>query len=151
MKQIILTKNLVALIDDEDYTKVNQYTWYAHESKLGQYYAATRTGGVFQYMHRLILGLSKDCKAQVDHKNSNKLDNQKDNIRVCNQSKNNANNNKRKSGTSKYKGVMWAGWAKQWRVQVAGEGKYFKDEIEAAKFYDVKAKELYGEFARINF
>ena len=44
---------------------------------------------------------------------------------------------------------------KKWNAQIQINGNkinigYFQDEIDAAKAYDIKAKELFGEFACLN-
>lgn len=58
--------------------------------------------------------------------------------------------------SSKYKGVYWNKQHKKWVARCGSRGKsihlgYYNDEKEAAKAYDRKAKELFGEYARINF
>jgi len=60
------------------------------------------------------------------------------------------------SSTSKYKGVCWDKRNKKWGVTIQANKKkyhlgYFKDEIDAAKAYDKKAKKLHGQFACLNF
>ena len=57
---------------------------------------------------------------------------------------------------SKYKGVYWHKKDKRWQAQI-GENKKrtyigsYTNEMDAARAYDKKAKELHGEFARLNF
>lgn len=58
--------------------------------------------------------------------------------------------------SSKFKGVSWRVSKKKWRSQIMCEGvSYnlgsFDSEIEAAKAYDIKAIELYGVNAKLNF
>lgn len=61
-----------------------------------------------------------------------------------------------KPSRSRYKGVDWAKDMKRWRVRILVNGKRiylgsFDDEIEAAKAYDIAAKEYHGEYASLNF
>ncbi len=67
------------------------------------------------------------------------------------------NTRKRKDAkTSKYKGVSWHAKTFKWRAQITCPGRnphigMFSTEEEAARAYDSKAKEFFGEFAHINF
>jgi hypothetical protein len=68
----------------------------------------------------------------------------------------NSRNTRGKGGSSKYKGVNFKKSAGKWCSRIMVEGTsihigYFKDEKEAAIAYDNKAKELFGEFAYLNF
>ena len=64
----------------------------------------------------------------------------------------------KKTGTSEYKGVYWdksGKRKKRWAVEIKKEGKKYclgryKNEIAAAKAYDQKARELFGDFAYLN-
>ena len=93
---------------------------------------------------------------QIDHINGNGLDNRKVNLRLCNSSQNQRNARKRKSGTSRFKGVDWHKESKKWRARICVNRKRihigrYKSEFEAAQAYDKKAIELFGEFASLNF
>jgi hypothetical protein len=92
----------------------------------------------------------------TDHRDGNKLNNCRYNLRECNTSQNAANKKKLDGATSKYKGVSWNKRAGKWEVSIIARGaKYYlgkyDNEIDAAKAYDKKAIELFGEFARPNF
>jgi hypothetical protein len=158
--QIPLTKGHVAIIDAEDAPKVNGLSWYALVSASSeQIYAATRDKRVrgksaILLMHRLIT--DAPVGMMVDHENRNGLDNRKGNLRVCTQSQNMANQKRRSIGSSAYKGVSWSKWMNRWKACVQFNYRivhigYFSDEIDAAKAYDSKARELFGEYARCNF
>lgn len=157
-KQISLTQGKFAIVDDEDYERLNQYRWYAHKD--GNTYYAICNIGKQSYpqkirMHRLILGLKQDDKRQTDHRNHNGLDNRKCNIRICTSQQNNQNR-KALSYTSKYKGVSWNKRDCKWKAHICLNYKeiylgYFDNEIKAAQAYDRKAKELFGEFVYTNF
>lgn len=105
-------------------------------------------------MHREIMDVPKHLVC--DHINHNGLDNRKNNLRTCTRQQNTHNQKPRKKGTSKYKGVDWNKRQKKWRARIYYRGKchylgYFNNEIDAALTYDKKAKELFGEFACLNF
>ena len=62
---------------------------------------------------------------------------------------------KRTKGSSKFKGVSWFKRTEKWKAQIQYRKKvihlgYFKDEIDAAKAYNAKAIELFGEYACLN-
>ena len=104
-------------------------------------------------MHRLIMNAQK---GQIsDHVNRIKLDNRRSNLRLCTRSENNCNKPPLKGKTSKYKGVYWEEARRKWRVRIMLNGKryhlgHFDDEKDAAQSYNTKARELFGEFARLN-
>ena len=105
-------------------------------------------------MHRVITGAPKS--RQVDHINGNGLDNTRINLRLCDASQNQANRGKPINCKSGFKGVSWNKQKRKWIafIQVLGKHIYlggFDCKIYAARVYDEKAKEVFGEFARTNF
>lgn len=156
MKEINLTKGMVAIVDDDDFDRLNEFNWYA--CKCGDLYYARRCyrikgKNVTTYMHRFILNAKKDDK--VDHKNHNTLDNQKNNIRICKEYENRANQSVQKRSSSKYLGVSWSRKESKWIAQIGKNKKNlrigcFDTEIEAALAYNNKALKLHAEFANPN-
>lgn len=73
------------------------------------------------YLHRLIVGATN--KQVVDHKNRNKLDNRRSNLRVCTQKENMQNAGNLKNNTSGYKGVSWSKNAKKWEAFIHIDNK----------------------------
>ncbi len=159
---ISLSQGLYALVDGEDYERLNRHKWYAN--KIGNtFYAIRNTSkqkGKRQMvlMHREVLGLSYGDKKLSDHKNYTGLDNRKQNLRPCTHSQNHQNQKKmiKLATSSKYKGVSWESRRKEWRVRIHFDDKdiylgHFDDEIKAAEAYDKAAKRLFGEFAKTNF
>ena len=102
MKKIKLTQGKYALVDDEDYERVNQFKWTAEKcSKSENYYARNRT--INTKMHRLIMGLDSNSKLVVDHIRHNTLDNRKKYLRVCTQKENLRNRKNNLTKTTKRK------------------------------------------------
>ncbi len=157
MKQILLTKGRFALVDDEDSERVSTHKWCL--LKVGDLYYARRNKLVNQawkteLMHRVVMNAEKG--QQLDHIDGDGLNNTKANLRFCTHSQNIANSTPMENCSSKYKGVYWNRQNKKWRAQIIlnGKGSFlgsFNSQIEAAKAYDKKAKEVFGEFARTNF
>ena len=153
MKKIPLSQGKFAIVDDDKFDWLNQWKWCVSKSG-NSYYAKAWIGGKMIRMHRLILKAM--CGQQVDHKNHNTLDNRITNIRLCNNSQNQQNSRKFKNGTNKYKGVHLFKLTGKWEVQICFNKArhhlgYFDSDVKAAKAYDAKAKQLFGEFAYCNF
>jgi hypothetical protein len=105
-------------------------------------------------MHRMVVNAPKGLF--VDHINHNGLDNRKANLRICTNLQNLRNKRPKTGCTSEYKGVHWCKGRNKFRANIYLNKKaihlgYFHDEIAAAKAYDEKARELFGEFAYLNF
>ncbi len=160
MKFIPLTQGKFAIVDDEDYEWLMQWKWYCEKHNNGFRAGRTATAKEKPYgpkgilMHRLIMGAQKG--QLVDHRNHNGLDNRHNNMRLCNSSQNCANRRKNRNCSSKYKGITWSKRKRKWIAQITHNYKNnnlgeFAVEIEAAKAYDQKAKELFGDFAYTNF
>ena len=158
MKPIPLTQGQVAKVDDEDFDRLNQFKWQAQWNEPTQSYYATRGAylpngkHIIIRMHREIMQTPKgmDC----DHIHHDTLDNQESELRNCTRSQNVMNANRRKDNASGYKGVIRHG--SKWRAQVKKDGKVlFRKQFEtpeiAAQAYDTAAKEIFGEFASLNF
>ena len=155
---IPLTKNKYAIVDIEDYGWLSQWKWRAMKDKR-TFYAVRHTPHPTNkgkktslLMHRLILNVPKGM--QTDHRYHNGLDNRKQNISICTHDQNNYNRQPYIGCSSKYKGVHRH--RNSWSVGITYQRKHihigvFKNEAKAAKAYDKKAKELFGEFACLNF
>ena len=148
-KQIPLSDGNYAYVDAADYEWLSRHNW-----RLQNGYAARREKTKVIYMHRQIMKPPKGMT--VDHANRNKLDNTRDNLRVCTQQQNAHNNGKHMGSSSRFKGVGYSKDRQKWFAKAYFEGEriwlgYHVEEIEAARAYDAKAVELFGEFAHLNF
>ena len=155
MKEIRLTKNKITIVDDMDYEKLNKYKWHTLSKKYTFYAVRKPKSGVI-LMHREIMGLINKDNLQVDHKDGNGLNNQRSNLRICNNGQNQMNKGKQSNNTSGYKGVNYKKEKNKWQANIEFKGKlsflgYFATKEEAAKVYDKKARELFDEFAKTNF
>ena len=92
---------------------------------------------------------------EIDHVNGNPSDNRIENLREVTHSQNLANSQKKKKGSSKFKGVCWIKPDKIWMASITVNKQHihlgrFKTEKEAAIAYNKKADELFNKFAKLN-
>lgn len=91
----------------------------------------------------------------VDHKDRDVNNNTENNLRAATRGENTINSEARSDNTSGFKGVTWHKHVKKWHSSVYTNGKryycgVYDDINEAAKAYNIKATELFGEFALLN-
>ena len=152
-KLIPLTQGRFAIVDAEDYEWLKQYKWHTDKAQ-NTYYAVSQKNRKGFKMHRLITGAPKGLF--VDHRDHNGFNNRRDNLRLCTNKENQQNKRPMRGKTSRYKGVHRCKSRKMFRAKIRHNGKqmhlgYFENEIDAAKAYDKKAREFFGEFAFLNF
>lgn len=129
--------------DLEDYDKIKNYCW--SESKQG--YARTNTGKEYVLMHILIYG-----HKNVDHKNRDRLDNRKTNLRKSTALQNARNRGLQSNNTSGVTGVYFRNERNAWFSQITVDGKtktvkYSHDKEEAIKARLEAEAKYFGEFA----
>lgn len=150
MKLIPLTKGHFAQVDDEDYDRVIQHCWIHSENG----YAMGRVGDAHAYLHKFVMNCTDDV--QVDHRDRDRLNCQKDNLRPATTQQNNCNAPKpqTENGTG-YRGVDRRE-SGRFRASIRVDYKKialgtYDDAVSAAKAYDAGAKRYHGEFALLNF
>jgi hypothetical protein len=103
-------------------------------------------------MHRQITGFPE---GDVDHWDGDGLHNWRKNLRPCGHHLNLVNRRLAKNNTTGFKGIrptQSGRWAAHIGVNWATIHLGTRDTPEdAAKLYDAKALEVWGEFARLNF
>jgi len=152
VRYIPLTQGKFGIVDAADYERLSRYKWHLCRQG-GNLYAHRKASHRTTPMHRFLLNPPKGMV--VDHINGNGLDNRRSNLRICTQRQN--THNSRPSGlASSYKGVAGDKSRNRWIAAIFDGAHHihlgrFDDEAEAARAYDRKAAELFGEYAYLNF
>ena len=158
MAQLHLAGGGFAEVDWEDLTELSKHEWKVNPYGYVFRYATKRerASGWPQaiLLHRWLLKAPK--LHIVDHRDTNKLNNRKSNLRLCNRSQNAANAYAHQDARSRFRGVCWSSSKRLWRASIQRGGRwmhigYFDAEEDAARAYDAAAVKLFGEFARPNF
>lgn len=152
MRTISLTKGFEALVDDSDFAILDQWKWRVMESKGHRYAVRQDRAKKSVLMHRFLL--NPKATQQVDHRDRNGLNNQRENLRVCEDSQNYANAKLSRRNKSGFKGVCWDRVNGLWMAFIGAKPRktigYSHHPKEAARMYDVAAVKRYGEFALTN-
>lgn len=152
--KIPLTQGKFTLVDKQDFESVSKHKWCFSKTTGYALRALPRVHGKkkHEYLHRVI------CKApegyHIDHKNCDRLDNRRSNLRFASKADNQRNKPRQKNNTSGFKGVSWHSHNKMWVAKLHINRKrvhlgYFKDPAEASKAYEVGAQKHFGQFARL--
>lgn len=103
------------LVDDADFEALTRWTW-----RLTSHGYVVRGRGGRYRMHRVILGLAPDDPLEGEHKDGDRLNNQRANLRTATRSEN--NQNRRTWGSVPYRGVDFhVSGRYRARAQVAGK------------------------------
>ena len=91
----------------------------------------------------------------VDHIDSNRKNNNCENLRPATHVENNRNRSKRANASSSYYGVSWVKNREKWKAQISINGTVvnlgsFVDEKEAAAVFNAAALVHYKKFAKLN-
>lgn len=158
-KRIPLTQGQFAIVDDEDFKRIDRHRWHAWWSKCtGSYYAIRhqwRDDGRCRTIRMHHAVLRRRCR--TDHHNGDTLDNQKFNLRPASRRQNTRNAKCRVDNRLGLKGVRLAtpeSRTYQARIRIKGRTRVlgsFRTRRLAAIAYDEAAIQHFGEFARLNF
>lgn len=137
------------LVDNDDYDKVAGKKWFL--SKSGGYAVAShRHQPKAARMHRLIMDAPDGLL--VDHKNGNRLDNRRTNLRLVDATGNACNRaGPSPNGTSGHRGVYYHKPSRMWMAKCVFRGKqhvvYFKTKEEAVQYAPVLRREVMGDLS----
>lgn len=143
-----------ALVDDADYDRLTSIGNWTIQPGGHTFYAthqvrdADGTPAETLVMHQVVSG-----HGFVDHINGNGLDNRRSNLRAANHSTNGANRRVGVNSTTGFKGVYRH--TNRWQACIRANGvKHylgsFASPEAAAQAYDTAARDLFGEYARLN-
>jgi hypothetical protein len=148
LKQITLTQGKIALVDDDIYEAIGHLKWYARKDK-NRYYAVRnfqkskgQRGAI--YLHHIVIGYPLDNQ-EVDHIDGDGLNNQRNNLRIVTNRKNQQNTNNHRNG--RLVGCYFHKRVNRWQARIVINGRqqslgYFDTEIEASKVYENACNEL---------
>lgn len=143
---IALTNGNVAIVDPEDYERFCGYTY--HLSVEG-YVVRWIAGGRRALLHREIMKAPDDM--EIDHRDGNRSDNRKINLRICTSLENSWNVGLRSNNTSGYTGVYWVN-ADTWTAEIMVRGERirlgrFREKESAARVRRASELLYYGAYA----
>lgn len=158
-KLIPLQNGGQAIVDVEDHEALSKERWFrdtgGYASRQG--WERDEDGKLRHWtiwLHRVV---NKTPEGMfTDHKNGNKLDNRKGNLRTCDKAQNSANRpkSKRSQLSSNLKGVSFHRSTGLWRARLQFAGKtqttYHKTAEQAGLDYNRMAQEQFGEFSQSN-
>lgn len=142
--------HLSTCVDDEDFEFVSQWKWYL----MGDGYAGRVALPERQtvYLHKLVYERKYGTTfTKVDHKNRNRLDNRKENLRLATNQQNTVNCKLYSTNKSGYKGVHWRKSHQKWVALIVVRRKsiflgYFDTPEKASKAYKKAASKYFGIF-----
>jgi hypothetical protein len=150
---VCLTRGMYCIIDSEDISRVDGFSWRA-QGREGYWYAKTSVTispntERSVSMHRELLNLSKGQLG--DHRNRNTLDNRRWNIRAATVAENNRNQKTRITNTSgctgvsynKNEGLWWTTITKDRKRTLLGKYSIYEDAVRIRKVAENKE---FGEF-----
>jgi hypothetical protein len=158
---IPLTQGQNAIVDAEDFDRLNQWNWHAQWSNCSKTFYAGRNSYpdgpkgkcVYVRMHAEVLGI----KSEIDHRDGNGFNNRKENLRPCTRKQNTWNGTKKSTNRSGFKGVSKDRRSPngRWRARIMVSGVeiqlgLFDTPEEAAHAYNDAARRHFGDFAQVN-
>lgn len=151
-----LLRGQICLIDEIDFETYSQQSWGIVDGYVARGSFAEKTT---YYLHleiaRRIWTTEQMKGLLVDHKDQNKLNNQRSNLRLATHSENQANRGLHPKNRSGFKGVSWNKNARKWAASIQFQGKriylgLYLTKEQAAVAYNLAASKYFGEFAQLN-
>lgn len=152
---ITIAKKFKIKIDRRDIKRVSAFRWYAKRfSKNIKFQSAPCLENNFSSrgLGRFILNCEEGFEVALVN-SSNQFDYRRENLVILSRQQRQSRVGKRRSTTtSRYKGVSRNKKNKMWRASICRDGKStyigeYKSEVEAARAYNLAAREAFGELA----
>ena len=142
IKNLEVARTIINLSDVE---KASKRKW-----RLSNGYAVSTINGTTIRLNRFLLDVTDDLII-VDHKNLNRLDNTRENLRICTQTQNCQNVAITKRNSSGIKGVSLDAHTGKWRATIHVNGKQkslgrFINKINAIRVRKEAEIKYFGEF-----
>lgn len=141
-----------AMVDAAEFGRCADHTWFVKEGCV-----QSHIRGRHLALYRVVLGQDLPKLVKPIYQDGDRLNCRRANLELLNYSEAGASTRKiGKKTTSDYKGVSWIKDQALWRAKIKKNGKAFplgeyRSEWAAARAYDEAARELFGEFAALNF
>lgn len=150
--KIKLTRGKYAIVDEADYQELMKYRWHCDGKGYAKRTFSVNKKPFWAHMHRQLMNPGPGL--EVDHINGDRLDNRRNNLRICTKQQNLMNRSINKTKRmSVYKGVT-KGYAGHWIGQIRFRTRVItqrcESEVEAASWYNRMAKQIFGDFAKLN-
>jgi hypothetical protein len=156
MKSIPLTKGTTAWVDDQDYDYLMQWKWRVSSEGYARRDVIHNGRRHSIYMHRIVVKrVGKNTKPEVDHRNHNRLDNRRGNLRPATKQENMANRGPQRNNTSGYKGVYWDKSRSLWLAAIKVDRRMrflgrWPTKKAAAQAYNKATRAHFGEYSHLN-
>jgi hypothetical protein len=152
---VIEIKGYPIEVDDEDAWRVLAHSWWVSSSPQTDGHIicfSAKIDGKIIKLHRFITG--DPAGLVVDHRDGNRLNNRKANLRVCTVKENNMNLGLTRRNKSGYRGVSFSKQAGKYRATISLDKRqlhlgYFERADLAAAAYEEAAEVFYGDNRRV--
>lgn len=151
--KIKITQGKEALVDEDVFHILSKTRWFVVNRYAARNFKRADGERRTQYMHVFIMS-PVPVGMKVDHKNCNRLDNRRLNLRYATKQQDSFNRPVHRDSLTGVKGVTWHKQHQKWYAQIMVDGKniflgLFRQIEDAHKAYEKAAAKLHGRFARI--
>ena len=121
-------------------------------------YVRVKVNGVLYLAHRVIYYMATGIDPnddEIDHADGNPRNNNPSNLRVATHGQNQQNGGRYKNNSTGYRGVYWHSQHRKYAAVIQVDKKrihigLYRNKDDAATAYNEAAKNMFGEFARLN-
>jgi len=151
MPEIPIIGGNSTIVSEEDYEYLIQFRWFLVEG-----YAKRSLNNKHSALHKEVAMRIGMKGSQIDHRDRDRLNNQRENLRPATTSQNQMNQAAHVDKTySEFKGVTYNRQKNKWvarimRQKVRYHLGYFDTDVQAAKAFNLAAIKYHGEFAVLN-